>query len=80
MSKKKNSQSNHTNLLVENEINKLDIQQYKIIGDLQDLGLIGEIFELESKYKQILGKLIINRQEYSLFIKDMLYYKVIIAV
>lgn len=55
-------------------------EKYQIIGNFKELGFIGEIFDKNSKYTQLIqNKLLIVKdcKYYDKFIKEMLDYNII---
>lgn len=58
----------------------VDSEKYQIIGNFKELGFIGEIFDKNSKYTQLIqNKLLITKdcKYYDKFIKEMLDYNII---
>ena len=58
----------------------VDSEKYQIIGNFKELGFIGEIFDKNSKYTQLIRtKLLIVKdcKYYDKFIKEMLDYNII---
>lgn len=55
-------------------------EKYQIIGNFKELGFIGEVFDKNSKYVQLIqNKLLIMKdcKYYDKFIKEMLDYNII---
>ena len=67
------------NTVVEQAVD-VSSEKYQIIGNFKELGFIGEIFDKNSKYTQLIqNKLLITKdcKYYDKFIKEMLDYNII---